>query len=179
MGVRPDSPSRSDTFLLVCVAARLWRDSRSGSNVGRRAQTPPIRASFVYVYSSLVGSIGSSAIHNRDGCARRQAPPRAKLRHGLGLHRGNRAVRRLGSTTMHLSRTAAAGRHTKTRGAHPITRAAVIVFFSGFLMRQYIFDVTGFCSMAVSYTLHGARPPAILRNVVALCVLSQTVRETL
>ena len=48
----------------------------------------------------FLGSSGSAAMHNRDGCARRPAPPRAKLRHGLGLHRGNRAVRRLDSTTM-------------------------------------------------------------------------------
>ena len=38
-------------------------------------------------------------MHSLDGCARRQAPPRAKLRHGLGLHRGHRAVMRLDSTT--------------------------------------------------------------------------------
>ena len=48
----------------------------------------------------FVASSGSAAMHNRDGCARRQAPRRAKLRHGLSLHRGNRAVRRVDSTTM-------------------------------------------------------------------------------
>ena len=48
--------------------------------------------------ASFVGSSGGAAVHKRDGCARRQAPPRAILRHGLGLHRGNRAVRRPDST---------------------------------------------------------------------------------
>ena len=30
--------------------------------------------------ASFVGSSGGAAVHKRDGCARRQAPPRAKLR---------------------------------------------------------------------------------------------------
>ena len=46
-GVRPDSTSSSDTFLLLRVAARPRRGSRVGSYVGRQAQTPAIRASFV------------------------------------------------------------------------------------------------------------------------------------
>ena len=91
-GVRPDSPSRSDTFLLLLVAARPRRGSRRGSYVGRQAQKPAIRASFK-------GSSGSAAMHNRDGYALRQAPQRAKRRHCLGLHRGNHVVRRLDSTT--------------------------------------------------------------------------------
>ena len=61
--------------------------------MGRQAQTPAIRASFV-------GSSDSATMHNPDGCARRQTPPRAKLRHDLGLHRENRAVMRPDSTTM-------------------------------------------------------------------------------
>ena len=44
--------------------------------------------------------------------------------------------------TLRLRRTVAAGRHTKTRdrGAHTITTADVIILFSGFLMRQCLFD---------------------------------------
>ena len=45
-GVRPDSPSRSDTFLLLRVAARLRRGGRVGSYVVRQAWSPTIRASF-------------------------------------------------------------------------------------------------------------------------------------
>ena len=78
--------------MILRVAAWSRRGSRVGSYVGRQAQTPAIRAFFI-------GSSGSAAMHNRDGYALRQAPPRAKLRHCLGLHRGNRAVRRLDSTT--------------------------------------------------------------------------------
>ena len=78
----------SDTFLLLRVAARPTRGSRVGSYVGRQAKTPGIFASFV-------SSSGSAAMHNRDGCARRPAPPRAKFRHSLGLHGGNRGVKRL------------------------------------------------------------------------------------
>ena len=92
-GCWPDSPSRSDTVLLLCVAVRPRRGSRVGSNLGRQAQISAIRASFV-------GSSSSAAMHNRDSCARWQAPPRANLRHSIGLHRENRAVRRLNSTTM-------------------------------------------------------------------------------
>ena len=70
--------------------------------------------------------------------------------------------------------TAAAGRHTEThdRRAHH-HESSCHGIFSGFLMRQYLLttDVTGFCSsVAVLYTLHGERPPAILREVVALFV---------
>ena len=36
-GVRPDSPSRSDTFLLLRVAARLGRGGRVGLYVVRQA----------------------------------------------------------------------------------------------------------------------------------------------
>ena len=42
-GVRQDSPSRSDTFVLLRVAARLGRGSRVGLYVGRQAQTLAIR----------------------------------------------------------------------------------------------------------------------------------------
>ena len=45
-GVRPDSPSRSDTFLLLCVAARYRRGGRFGSYVLRSAWSPTIRLSF-------------------------------------------------------------------------------------------------------------------------------------
>ena len=45
-GVRPDSPSTSDPFLMLRVAARLRRGSRVGSYVARQARTPTIRASF-------------------------------------------------------------------------------------------------------------------------------------
>ena len=69
-GVRPESPSRTDAFLLLHVAAMSRRGSRVESYVGRQAQTPAIRASFV-------GSSGSAAMHNRDRCERRQTPPRA------------------------------------------------------------------------------------------------------
>ena len=78
--------------------------------------------------------------------------------------------------------------------AHTITTAAVIArtwyCFSGFLMKQYLFyylytslDLVVWllyqiCCILVPFILHGERPPAIVRNVVALCVLSQTVRET-
>ena len=97
--------------MLLLVAARPRRGSRVGPYVGRQAQTPAIRASFV-------GSSGNAAMHNRDGCARRQAPPRAKLRHGLGLHRGNRAVRGLDSTTMQEGdRASTSG--TETGSTHP------------------------------------------------------------
>ena len=51
------------------------------------------------ISASFVGRSDSAAMHNWDGCARGQTPPRAKLRHGLGLHRGNRAVMRLHSAT--------------------------------------------------------------------------------
>ena len=39
-------------------------------------------------------------------------------------------------------------------------------------MRQYLLTtyVSGFYSVAVLYTLRGERPPAILRDLVALCV---------
>ena len=97
--------------MLLRVAARPRRGSRVGSYVGRQAQTPAIRASFV-------DSSGSAAMHNRDGCARRQAPPRAKLRHGLGLHREKRAVRRLDSVTMpEGDRASTSG--AETRWTHP------------------------------------------------------------
>ena len=92
MGVRSDSPSWSDTVLSLHAAARPRRGGRVGSYGGRQAPTPVIRASFV-------GSGGSAAMHSWDGCARRQAPPRDKSRHGLSLHRGNCAVRRLDSGT--------------------------------------------------------------------------------
>ena len=38
-----------------------------------------------------------------------------------------------------------------------ITRAAAIVFFSGFLLRQYVSTtyVTGYCCVSVLYTLQG------------------------
>ena len=192
-------------------------------------------------------------MHHRDGCARRQAPPRAKLRQGLGWHRGSRAVRRLVSTTMqegdrastsgaetgwtHPARcfffifhtipenceeqfdfwdgregeptgrelkrqhafegamtelakalsfpwTAAAGRHTETRAqrTHHHESSCRRFSFPGFLRRHYLLTTyaTGFCSVAVLYTLHGERPSAILRDVVALCAVctSQTVRGT-
>ena len=62
--------------------------------------------------------------------------------------------------------TATAGRHTRkpATGAHTITKSPVIVLFSGLLMKQYLLTtyVTGFCSVAVLYTLHGERPFAIL-----------------
>ena len=57
-------------------------------------------------------------------------------------------------------------------------------FFLDFLCgSQYLFDyctyvVTGFCGVVVLHTPPGERPPAILRDVVAPCVLYQTVRET-
>ena len=79
--------------MLLRVAARPRRVGRVGLYVGRQAQPPAIRVSFV-------GDSGSAAMHNRYGYARRQAPPRSKLRHGLGLHRGNRTFRRLDSATM-------------------------------------------------------------------------------
>ena len=44
--------------------------------MGRQAETPAIRA-------SSVGSNGNAAMHNRDGCAPRPAPPLVKLRHGF------------------------------------------------------------------------------------------------
>ena len=46
-GVRPDSPSRSDTFLLLRVAATRWRGGRVGSYVVRQAWSAMIRASFL------------------------------------------------------------------------------------------------------------------------------------
>ena len=89
---RTHPKERGDTLVLLRVAARSRRGSRVGSYVGRQTQTPAIRVSFV-------GSSGSAAKHNRDSYGRRQAPPRAKLQHGLGFHGGHRAVRRLDSTT--------------------------------------------------------------------------------
>ena len=46
-------------------------------------------------------------------------------------------------------------------------------------MRQYLLTtyVTGVCSVAVLYTLQGEQPNALLRDVVALCDPSQTVRD--
>ena len=88
--------------------------------------------------------------------------------------------------TLRLPRTAAAGRRTKTR-AHTTTRAAAIVFFSGFLMRQYLLTkyVTGFCSMAVLYTRYPSwgtnSPPQFSRATwyrYACRLPSPTVRET-
>ena len=75
-GVRPGSPPRSDTFLLLRVATRLTRGRRVRSYVVRQARTNTIRAFFI-------GSSGRAAILNRDVRARRQAPPQAKLRHSL------------------------------------------------------------------------------------------------
>ena len=91
-GIPTDSPSRNDTFFLLRMGARPWHGSKVGPYLGRQAQTPAIRTPFA-------GSSGSAAMHNRDGCARRQAPSRTKQRLGLSLHRGNCAVRRLDSTT--------------------------------------------------------------------------------
>ena len=42
-GVRPDSPSRSDTFLLLRVVARLRSGGRVRSYVVRQAWSPTIR----------------------------------------------------------------------------------------------------------------------------------------
>ena len=47
----------------------------------------------------FLGSSGGAAMLNRDARARKQAPPRATLRHSLGLRRRNGAGRRLNSTT--------------------------------------------------------------------------------
>ena len=47
MGVRPDSRSRRDTFLLLRVAARLRRPGRVGSCVVRQARTPTQVATWV------------------------------------------------------------------------------------------------------------------------------------
>ena len=44
-GVRPSSPSSSDTFLLQRATARLRRGGRVGSYVVRQARSPAIRAS--------------------------------------------------------------------------------------------------------------------------------------
>ena len=91
-GVRPDSPSRSDTFLLLRVAARL----RRGGTVW------VIRGVLGMVnYDSRVflGSSGRAATLNRDDRARRQAPPRATLRCSLALSGGNCSGRRQDSTT--------------------------------------------------------------------------------
>ena len=63
--VRPDSPSRNITFLLLRVAARLKR----GVSVLRDAL-----GMFTHDSRVLVGSSGGAAILNRDACARRQAP---------------------------------------------------------------------------------------------------------
>ena len=65
-GLRPDSHSRSDAFVLLRATARPRRENRVGSYMGRPAQTSAIRASFG-------GSRGSAAMHNRDGRARRGA----------------------------------------------------------------------------------------------------------
>ena len=51
------------------------------------------------IYDAHVFFVGSScvaAIYDQDARARRQALPRAKLRHRLGFHRGNCAVSVLG-----------------------------------------------------------------------------------
>ena len=45
-GASPGSPSRSNTFLLLRVAARLRSGGRVGSYVVRQARSPMIRASF-------------------------------------------------------------------------------------------------------------------------------------
>ena len=78
----------------VCASTRCNMISNP-LNVGRQAPTHAIRV-------SLVRSIASAAMHNRDYCARKQAPPLAKLRHGLGLHEGTRAVRTSGAWTHRL-----------------------------------------------------------------------------
>ena len=90
-GVRPDSPSRSDTFLLLRVAARLRRGGRVGSYVKLGMVTYDSRVS--------LGSSGGAAMLNWDARARRQAPPRATLRRSVGLRGGDCAGRRLDSTT--------------------------------------------------------------------------------
>ena len=77
---------------------------------------------------------------------------------------------------------AAAGRHTETRDrrAHHHESSYHRIFL-WILTRQYLLTTYirhWICSVAVLYTLHGERPPAISRDVAALCVLSHTVRET-
>ena len=72
--------------MLLRVAARLRRGSRVGLYVGRQAQTLAIRL------LQPAAAVQQCTIEKTAG---RQAPPRAKSWHGLGLHRRNRAVRRL------------------------------------------------------------------------------------
>ena len=69
--------------------------------------------------------------------------------------------------------TAAAGNTRRhVTGAHTITGAAVIVFLSRLFHEQFLLTtyVTRFWSVAVLYILHEEEPPAILRDVVELCV---------
>ena len=91
-GVRPESPSRSDTFLLLRGGREVRRGGRVGSYVVRWAWSH---------YDSRVfsDSSGGAALLNQDARARRQAPSRATLRRSLGLSGGNCAGRRLDSTT--------------------------------------------------------------------------------
>ena len=84
--VQGSSSSRSDSFLLLRVAARLRLGGRVGSYVVRQAWSPTIPASFL-------GSSGRAAMQNRDAHAWRQALPRANPRHHLRLYRGNCPVR--------------------------------------------------------------------------------------
>ena len=84
--------------------------------------------------------------------------------------------------TLRSPRTSAARQHTKNRDrrAHHHESSCRSTFFLGFCWGSTFLttSVTGFCIVAVLYTLHGERPTAVLRNVVALCVLCQAVRET-
>ena len=77
--------------------------------------------------------------------------------------------------------TTAAGRHTETHDqrAHHHEGSCYSIF-SGFLMRQYLLTtyVTGFCSVAVLYTLYGERPRNSQGRGSAVCVPPQTVRQT-
>ena len=80
-----------------------------------------------------------------------------------------------------LSWTATSGRYTDTRDrrAHYHESRCHRTFFRIFDETAVPVDyIRGFCSVAVLYALHGERPPAILRDAVALCQLSQIIRET-
>ena len=79
--------ARSDTFLLLRVAARLTRGSRVLSYVVRQARTPTIRA-VLFRQQRQSSSAQSGYIRGR-----RQAPPQAKPRHSL-LRRWARWIRR-------------------------------------------------------------------------------------
>ena len=85
MGVRPESPSRSDAFSLLRVAARLRHDSRLESYVVRRARIPTIHASFL-------GNSGNIALSE---CPYAEAGATT----GQTTAQSNCAGRRLDSTT--------------------------------------------------------------------------------